>query len=186
MLWMGIEKAYPDREHFWTVNPNQSGHALCKKQDNTTRLKKRVARESKSALDRIVQEGAQRMLQAAIEAEVAAYIEVHKELRDENGHRLVVRNGHQPKRQVQKRQVQTGAGQLDVKKLRVHDRREGQRFTSKILPPYMRRSPSLDALIPALYLRGVSTGDFQEALEAILGEGAAGLSVANIVRLKES
>jgi transposase-like protein len=150
-------------------------------QNNITELKKRVARESKSALDRIVQEGAQRMLQAAIEAEVAAYIGAHKELRDEKGHRLVVRNGHQPKRQVQ-----TGAGQLDVKKPRVHDRRDGKRFTSTILPPYMRRSPSLDALIPALYLRGVSTGDVQEALEAILGEGAAGLSAANVTRLKES
>jgi len=150
-------------------------------QDNVITLKKRVAHESKSALDRIVQEGAQRMLQAAIEAEVAAYIAAHKELRDENGHRLVVRNGHQPERQVQ-----TGAGQLKVKKPRVHDRREDQRFTSKILPPYMRRSPSLDALIPALYLRGVSTGDVQEALEAILGKGAAGLSAANVTRLKES
>lgn len=121
------------------------------------------------------------MLQSAIEAEVAAYIEAHESERDEEGHRLVVRNGHQPQRQVQ-----TGAGHLAIEKPRVHDRREGKRFTSRILPPYMRRSPSLDALIPALYLRGVSSGDFQEALEAILGEGAAGLSPANIVRLKES
>lgn len=140
-----------------------------------------MARESKSALDRIVQEGAQRMLQAAIEAEVAAYIEAHEELRDEKGHRQVVRNGHQPKRQVQ-----TGARQLDVKKPRVPDRRDGKRFTSTILPPYMRRSPSLDALIPALYLRGVATGDVQEAPGAILGEGAAGLSAANVTRLPTS
>lgn len=150
-------------------------------QDNVITLKKRVAHESKSALDQIVQEGARRMLQAALEAEVAAYIEAHEALTDEEGHRLVVRNGRQPERQVQ-----TGAGQLAIKKPRVHDKREDKTFTSNILPPYMRRSPSLDALIPALYLRGVSTGDFQEALEAILGEGAAGLSAANIVRLKES
>ena len=67
---------------------------------------------------------------------------------------------------------------------RVHDRRAGQKLTSRILPPYLRRVPSLDALLPALYLHGVSTGDFSEALAAILGPGAAGLSPANIVRLK--
>src|SRR5690606_19780647 len=83
------------------------------------------------------------------------------------------------------RQVLTGAGPLAVKKPRVDDRREGHRFTSSILPCYMRRSPSLDALIPVLYLKGVSTGDFTEVLTAILGEGASGLSATNIVRLKE-
>ena len=119
------------------------------------------------------------MLQAAIEAEVAAYIEAHQELRDEAGHRLVVRNGYQ-----KEREVQTGAGPLAVKKPRVHDRREGERFTSSLLPPYMRRSPSIEALIPILYLKGISTGDFSEALAAILGEGARGLSATTITRLK--
>lgn len=144
-------------------------------------LQKRVAEDSQSALDRLVREGAQRMLQAAIEAEVMEYIDVHQSLRDVAGRRLVVRNGHLPERKIL-----TGAGPISVKKPRVNDRRDGHRFTSKILPSYLRRSPSIDALIPALYLKGVSTGDFQEALEAILGEGAAGLSPANIVRLKES
>lgn len=120
------------------------------------------------------------MLQMAIEAEVAAYIEAHQHLRDPEGHRLVVRNGYQAERQVL-----TGAGPLSIKKPRVHDRREGHRFTSSLLPRYMRRSPSIDALIPVLYLKGVSTGDFTEALTAILGEGASGLSATNIVRLKE-
>jgi len=120
------------------------------------------------------------MLQAAIEEEVAAYIDAHQDLRDEHGHRLVVRNGHMPEREVL-----TGAGPLTVKKPRIDDRREGQRFTSAILPPYLRRTPSIDALIPVLYLKGISTGDFSEALTAILGEGAVGLSAANIVRLKE-
>jgi putative transposase len=133
-----------------------------------------------SVLDEIIREGARRMLQMAIEAEVAAYIEAHQHLRDEEGRRLVVRNGHQAERQVL-----TGAGPLPVKKPRVNDRREGHRFTSSILPRYMRRSPSIDALIPILYLKGVSTGDFTEALTAILGEGATGLSATNIVRLKE-
>ena len=141
-------------------------------------LKKEDAR---SVLDEIVRQGAQQMLQQAIEAEVAAYIERHAELRRDDGHRLVVRNGHQPERVIS-----TGAGPLTVKRPRVHDRRAGHRFTSSILPRYMRRSPSIDALIPVLYLKGVSTGDFTDALTALLGEGASGLSAANIVRLKEA
>ncbi len=134
----------------------------------------------RSPLDKLVREGAQRMLQAALEAEVATYIEQHQHLKDEAGHRLVVRNGHLPERQVL-----TGAGSLTVKKPRVEDRRVHGRFTSLILPRYIRRSPTLDALIPILYLKGVSTGDFSEALAALLGPGAAGLSAANIVRLKQ-
>jgi len=148
-----------------------------KTQANILPLQKEATR---SVLDEIVREGAQKMLQMAVEAEVAAYIETHQHLRDAEGHRLVVRNGHQ-----RERQVLTGAGPLAVKKPRVDDRREGHRFTSSILPCYMRRSPSLDALIPVLYLKGVSTGDFTEVLTAILGEGASGLSATNIVRLKE-
>lgn len=147
------------------------------KQSNVLPLQREDAR---SVLDEIIRRGAQQMLQAAIEVEVAAYLEAHAELRDEDGHRLVVRNGHQPERQLA-----TGAGPLTIRRPRVHDRREGHRFTSAILPRYMRRSPSIDALIPVLYLKGVSTGDFTEALTAILGEGASGLSPTNIVRLKE-
>jgi len=135
---------------------------------------------ARSVLDEIVRRGAQRMLQSAIEEEVAAYIEAHRHLLDDEGHRLVVRNGHQAERAIL-----TGAGPLQVQKPRVDDRREGHRFTSSLLPPYMRRSPSIDALIPVLYLKGVSTGDFTEALTAILGEGASGLSATNIARLKE-
>lgn len=146
-------------------------------QSNVRPLHKEDAR---SMLDEIVREGARHMLQRAIEAEVAAYLEAYAELRDERGRRLVVRNGHQAVRQVL-----TGAGPLDIQKPRVDDRRAPKRFTSAIVPPYLRRSPSIDALIPALYLKGVSTGDFSEALAAILGEGAAGLSPANIVRLKQ-
>ena len=143
-------------------------------------LKNRVAETARSVLDELVQEGARQMLQAAIEAEVAAYIEAHQGLRNEAGHRLVVRNGYQ-----KERQIQTGAGPLVVKKPRVNDRREGERFASSLLPPYMRRSPSIEALLPILYLKGISTGDFSEALGAILGEGARGLSAATITRLKE-
>jgi len=120
------------------------------------------------------------MLQTAVENEVAEYITQHAEVRDEAGRRAVVRNGHLPERELV-----TGVGPVPVKQPRVRDRRDGQRFTSKILPPFMRRVPSIDALIPVLYLKGISTGDFSEALEAILGENAAGLSATNIVRLKE-
>jgi transposase-like protein len=149
-------------------------------QANVIDLQQQASQDARSVLDEIVREGARRMLQTAIEEEVAVYIDAHQDLRDEHGHRIVVRNGHMPEREVL-----TGAGPLKVKKPRVDDRREGQRFTSAILPPYLRRSPSIDALIPVLYLKGISTGDFTEALTAILGEGAVGLSAANIVRLKE-
>ena len=134
----------------------------------------------RSDLDELARLGAQRILQDALEAEVEDYVRRHREELDENGHRLVVRNGRKPERTVL-----TGAGGLEVNQPRVHDRRDGQHFTSSILPPYMRRSPSLDALIPALYLKGVSTGDFSGALEAILGPDAGGLSANTVTRLKE-
>jgi transposase-like protein len=126
------------------------------------------------------------MLAAAIENEVAEYIDRHAPLRDDEGHRLVVRNGRLPARQIQ-----TGLGLVEVQQPRVKDRRideQGKRvrFCSQILPPYLRRTQSLDELIPWLYLRGISTGDFTEALQALLGPQAKGLSATNIVRLKES
>ena len=149
-------------------------------EDTKNGIEDRVRNESKSALDALLTEGARRMLQAAIEAEVGEYIAEHTDVRDGSGHRQVVRNGYLPSRELV-----TGVGPVRVKQPRVHDRRSGHRFTSKILPPFMRRVPSIDALIPALYLKGISTGDFSEALQAILGEHAAGLSPTNIVRLKQ-
>ena len=134
----------------------------------------------RSVLDELVREGARRMLQTAIEEEVVAYVESHKEIHDQDGHRLVTRNGHLPERTLV-----SGAGPLEVKQPRVNDRRPQCRFRSSILPPFLRRLPSVDALIPILYLKGVSTGDFAEALSAILGPQAVGLSPTNIVRLKE-
>jgi len=141
---------------------------------------KLVESDVRSPLDEIVRTGAQKMLQRAIEEEVAAYVEEHQHLNDAHGHRLVVRNGHQSERTIL-----TGAGPLTIMKPRVYDRRVGRTFTSRILPAYMRRSPSLDVLLPVLYLKGISTGDFSEALTAILGADAPGLSPATIVRLKE-
>jgi transposase-like protein len=136
--------------------------------------------EGRQGLEEILREGARRLLHQAVETEVALYIEEHTGARDERGHREVVRNGSMPERDLV-----TGIGQIRIKQPRVHDGREGHRFSSKILPAYMRRVPSIDALIPALYLKGISTGDFSEALEAILGKQASGLSATNVVRLKE-
>lgn len=134
-------------------------------------------------LDELAREGARRMLAAALEAEVAAYIEEHQQERDERGHRLVVRNG-----KGQERTVLLGSGAVKIQAPRVDDRRideqgQRQRFTSEILPPYMRRSPKVAEVLPILYLRGLSTGDFQEALRVLLGEHASGLSPTTITRL---
>jgi putative transposase len=123
------------------------------------------------------------MLMSALEEEVAAYVERHAEARDGEGRRLVVRNG-----QARARGITCGAGTLEVRTPRVNDRRVGEegercRFTSRVLPPYMRRSPKVAEVLPVLYLRGLSTGDFRPALETLLGEEAAGLSATNIARL---
>jgi len=140
---------------------------------------------SQDVLTGILREGAQKLLTNAIEAEVAAYTEAHKAVRDARGHRLVVRNGHKDERELQ-----TGVGPVKVRQPRVNDQRtdeNGQRirFTSSILPPYLRRTKSIEELIPWLYLKGISTGDFSEALMALLGPEAPGLSASTVVRLKE-
>lgn len=140
-----------------------------------------AASESRSAFDEILRRGAQRMLVHAIQVEVDEYVEAHRELTGPDGRRLVVRNGHMPTRTLQ-----TPVGDVELTRQRVHDRRPGHKFTSAVLPAYMRRSPSIAALIPVLYLKGVSTNDFVEALAAILGEQARGLSASTICRLKEA
>jgi putative transposase len=136
-----------------------------------------------SPLDELVRSGAQRMPQTAIETEVEEFIAVHGNRRDRDGNRLVVRNGYQPARELL-----TGAGRLEVQQPRVRDnsaQKEGRvRFSSSMLPPYLRRSKSIDELIPWLYLKGISTGDFSEALQSLLGEGAPNLSPNVVVRLK--
>lgn len=132
------------------------------------------------ALEEIVKAGARKMLQQALENEVDEFLARHSSVKTEDNHRAIVRNGHLPERALQ-----TGAGQLLIKQPRVRDKRGLKKFASSILPPYLRRSPSIDTLIPLLYLKGISTSDFSETLEAILGENAKGLSPTNIVRLKE-
>ena len=137
-----------------------------------------------NVIDQILRDGARQMLQAAIEREVAEYIEQHASCLDEEGHRLVVRNGHH-----RKRTIQTGSGSLEVHQPRVDDRRvdehgEQLHFTSKILPPYLRKTKAIEELVPWLYLKGISTGGFTDALGA-LGHDGSGLSATSVVRMKE-
>ncbi len=134
-------------------------------------------------LDEIAREGARRMLAVAMEAEAASYIDDHQHERDEDARALVVRNG-----KARPRKITLGAGTVEIHAPRVNDRRvdasgQRQRFTSRILPPYMRRSPKVSEVLPLLYLRGLSTGDFREALPVLLGEDASGLSPSAITRL---
>ena len=134
-------------------------------------------------LDQLVREGAQRMLAAALEAEVDAYLSAYAVERDEGGRRLVVRNGH-----ARQRAVTTAAGTVTVRAPRVDDRRadpvtgERVRFRSVVLPPWCRKSPKVAEVLPLLYLHGLSTGDFVPALEACFGS-SAGLSAAAVGRL---
>jgi transposase-like protein len=132
-------------------------------------------------LTELLRQGAHRLLAQAIEAEVAVLLAQYVDRHDTQGRQAVVRNGYLPEREVQ-----TGIGAVRVKVPRVRDRSgTGIRFHSALLPPYIRRSKSLEALLPWLYLKGVSTGDFSEALQALLGPDAPGLSPATLSRLKQ-
>ena len=131
-------------------------------------------------LDELVAEGARRMLLAGLEAEVADYVDRHVGQVDEEGRRLVVRNGR-----AGERTLLTGAGAFRIQAPRVNDRRDGRRFSSSILSAYARRSPKVGDVLPVLYLRGLSTGDFAPALEEFFGSDA-GLSASTITRLLET
>jgi len=130
----------------------------------------------------LLRQGAQRLLAQAIDAEVADWIDRHQHCRDETGHRQVVRNGYLPERTIT-----TGVGPVELKQPRVADRRPAElreKFQSAILPPYLRKTKSVEELIPWLYLKGISSGDFSEALAALLGPEAKGLSATTVTRLK--
>lgn len=141
-------------------------------------------RESEDPLLGVLRDGARKMLAQAIEFEVEEYLARHAHLRGEDGKRMVVRNGHMPERTIQ-----TGLGDIPVKAPRVNDKRRDAsgnriRFHSNLLPPYLRRTKAMEELIPWLYLKGVSTGDFSEALASIVGKDAPGLSASTVTRLK--
>lgn len=153
------------------------------KKDTVIGLKKpEVAAED--PLTEVLRRGARQLLVQALEAEVEAFLKEHQNIRDEQGKRQVTRNGYMPERTIQ-----TGIGDVEVKAPRVADRRKDSaakiRFTSSILPPYLRRTKSIEELLPWLYLKGISTGDFGEALAALLGKSAPGLSSSTISRLKD-
>jgi transposase-like protein len=148
-------------------------------------LKFGAIEDARSVLDRIVRDGARKMLQAALEDEVSLFLDAHSSKVDESGRRNVVRNGYMPLREVF-----TGAGSLEVQQPRVRDKSSDPdtriKFSSSILPPYLRRSKAIDELVPWLYLKGVSTGDFSDALQSVTGGPVTGLSANTIVRLKET
>lgn len=130
-------------------------------------------------LQEILRDGARKILQTAIENEVNEYLAILKTQRDSFNRQIATRNGYLPKRTID-----TGLGPIPVQQPRVRHR-DGGKFKSAILPPYLKRTRSIDAMIPALYLKGISTSDFPMALEAILGKEVKGLSPTNIIRLKE-
>jgi putative transposase len=136
-----------------------------------------------SVLEELARAGARQLLAQALEVEVAEFVEKHQNKIDAEGRRQVVRNGYMPARDLV-----TGIGPVEIRQPRLDDRvlSEGgeERFSSEILPRYLRRVPSVDNLIPILYLKGVSSGDMSEALASILGSDAAGLSATNVIRLK--
>jgi transposase-like protein len=133
-----------------------------------------------ATLDDLARQGARQMIALALQLEVSDYVERHAGQRDKQGHRLVVRNGS-----AQPRTLFIGGTPVEVQAPRVNDRREGEQFTSAILPPYVRRSRRLEEAIPILYLRGLSTGDFTPVLTELFGEAAKGFSPTSIVRFKQ-
>jgi putative transposase len=134
------------------------------------------------AMTEILREGARKLLGEMIRQEVEGWLSERAHLQDEQGRRQVVRNGYLPEREIV-----TGLGPIAVRQPRVRDRRpdgEAEPFHSKILPPYLRKTKSVEELIPWLYLKGISTGDFSEALKALVGPDCPGLSATTVTRLK--
>ena len=136
--------------------------------------------EQSDPLTALLRDGARKLLAQAVDAELETFLAAYDELKDDRGRRAVVRNGYLPERQVM-----TGIGEVNVKIPKTRDRSgSGLHFRSSLIPPYLKRTKSVETVLPVLYLKGISTGDFQEALGALLGEDASGLSAATISRLK--
>lgn len=153
------------------------------KKDTVIELKK-PENSVEDPLTELLRQGAKKLLHQALENEIEAFLKQHANIQDENGRRQIVRSGYGPERKVQ-----TGIGEIEVRVPKASDRRKDvsskMRFKSSILPPYLRRTKSIEELLPWLYLKGISTGDFSEALAALLGKNAPGLSATTISRLKE-
>ena len=142
--------------------------------------------EIEAVLIETARRGAQQILQQALEAEIEAHLETNRAKVDENGHHQVVRNGHAPERTIL-----TGVGPLEIARPRVDERKaaatdpQHELFTSGVLPRFLRRTPSVEGVVAVLYLKGISTNDFDTALRAIYGEQAPSLSAATVSRLKD-
>jgi putative transposase len=148
---------------------------------STLRVLSQPENEETDPLHALLRAGARELIAQAVEAELASFLEGVAGQRLEDGRQAVVRNGYLPERTVQ-----TGVGEVEVRVPKVRDRSGGgARFNSNLLPPYLKRARSIEELIPWLYLKGVSTGDYQEALAALLGDGAKGLSANTVSRLKQ-
>jgi len=153
------------------------------KEDNVVGLPRPGSSVEEDPLLEVLRSGARQMLQSVIEAEVEAFLAAHAELEDSRGRRRVVKNGQAPERNIQ-----TGIGPVAVRRPKLRDRGDGEggariRFTSKVLPRFLRRTRNVEALLPWLYLKGISTGQFEEALTALLGADAPGLSASTVRRL---
>jgi putative transposase len=151
--------------------------------DTVVRLPQPGGSVADDPLLEVLRSGARRMLQQVIEAEVETFLGAHADLEDQRGRRRVVRNGYAPEREIQ-----TGIGPIAVRRPKLRDRGDGTggepiRFTSDVLPPFLRRTKNVEELLPWLYLKGVSTGQFEEALTALLGPDAPGLSASTVRRL---
>jgi len=134
----------------------------------------------KDPLTELLRNGARQLISDAVEAELQDLLNQHGEFRNTKGHLQIVRNGYLPEREIQ-----TGIGLVKVKVPKIRDKSsQGIKFNSALLPPYLRKTRSVEEVLPWLYLKGISTGDFQEALQALLGSGAKGLSASTISRLK--
>jgi len=150
------------------------------KNDNVIPLEKPV--ENEDLLTAMLRQGAKDLISRAVQAELTEFLAQNQDVVDGEGRRSVVRNGHLPKRQIM-----TGIGPVDIEVPKTRDKSgQGIHFRSEFLPPYIKRSKSLETVLPWLYLKGISTGDFSEALASLLGEDAKGISAGTISRLKQT
>jgi len=160
-----------------TKIPTTKGYVMDK---NTVVTFKKPGDISKDPLSELLRSGARQLIAEAVEAELQEFLQQYDELKNQQGNRTVIRNGYLPEREIL-----TGIGSIPVKVPKVRDKSgQGIKFNSILLPPYIRKSKSIEEVLPWLYLKGISTGDFQEALQTLLGINAQGLSAATISRCK--
>lgn len=169
---------YPVEMSSPKLNSNKKGYVMSK---SKIIVLKKPGEISEDPLTELLRVGARQLIANAIEAELYGYLRQFSGLKDENGHQQVVRNGFLPEREIQ-----TGIGPVAVRVPKIRDKRgQGIKFNSTLLPPYVRKTRSIEEVLPWLYLKGISTGDFQEALQALLGRDAKGLSASTISRCKQ-